>query len=216
MVPEGEVPFVQRCDIDGNEIIDRDDIRAISQKRNQPATDPDDPMDWNQDGEISVLDARGCVLACTFPRCASQDQRASSAALNVVQPQPQNTAGEPGDCYQVDDFDGDDTQDFLGIFEYVGNDTRGNNWNLQTVILYEDAAGDTQVIAFPYTGQSSRSGGEIFQHLSVQPAGVVDLMRWPGRAHRTRCRLLPQWNEPQTLYYFENGVLSRAFYKIDD
>ena len=215
VVPVGEVPFVQRCDIDGNEIIDRNDIRAISLKRNQPATDPDDPMDWNQDGVVNVLDARGCVLACTFPRCASQDRRASSAALNAVQTQPQNTVGQPGDCYQVDDFDGDGKPDFLGIFEYVGNATRGNNWDLQTVILYEDAAGDTQVIAFPYTGQSSRSGEEIFQHLSIQPAGVVDLM--PGQVTLTQPGVVSyRNNQPKTLYYFDNGVLSRAFYNIDD
>ncbi len=215
VVPEGEVPFVQRCDIDENSVIDMLDIRQIIQHRNQPATDPDDPMDWNQDGEISVLDARGCVLACTYPRCALQDPRASRAALNAVQTPPQSTAGQPGDCYQADDFDGDGKQDFMGIYEYVGNQTRGNNWDLQTVIMHEDAAGDTQVIAFPYTGQSSRSGSQIFQHLSIQPAGVVDLM--PGQVTLTQPGVVSyRDNEPQTLYYFENGVLSRAYYKIDD
>jgi len=215
VVPEGEVPFVQRCDIDENSVIDMLDIRQIIQHRNQPATDPDDPMDRDGNGVVNVLDARGCVLACTFPRCASQDRRATSVALNAAQARPQNTPGQPGDCYQVDDFDGDGEQDFLGIFEYVGNQTRGNNWDLQTVILYEDAAGNTQVVAFPYTGQSSRDGSQIFQHLSLQPAGPVDLN--PGGVILSRPGIVSyRNNEPKTLYYFQGGRWNRAFYGIDD
>lgn len=215
VIPEGEVPFVQRCDIDDNEIIDRNDILAISQDRNQPATDPDDPRDWDKNGVINVLDARGCTLACTYPRCASQDPRASRVAVNTVQAAPQNTVGEPGECFQIDDFDGDGKQDFVGIFDYVGNETRGNNWDLQTVLLYEDAAGDTQVVAFPYTGQSSRDGSQIFQHLSPQPAGPVDLM--PGGVMLTRPGIVSyRNNEPKTLYYFQGGRWNRAFYRIDD
>jgi len=213
VVPEGEVPFVQRCDIDENSVIDMLDIRQIVNHRNQPASDPDDPRDWDGNGVINVLDARGCVLACTNPRCAPSGP--DKMQVKAAQAAPQDTVGQPGACYQADDFDGDGKQDFLGIFEYVGNQTRGNNWNLQTVILYEDAAGDTQVIAFPYTGQSSRSGSQIFQHVSLQPAGPVDLM--PGKVELTQPGVVSyRNNEPQTLYYFENGVLSRAYYNIDD
>jgi hypothetical protein len=201
---------VQRCDIDGNEIVDRTDISLISQNRNQPATDPDDPMDWDQNGMIDVLDARGCVLACTFPRCAPSGPRATEQVAAT-----ENTVGEPGDCYQADDFDGDGKQDFVGIFDYVGNETRGNNWDLQTVILYEDAAGDTQVIAFPYSGQSSRDGSQIFQHLSPQPAGPVDLN--PGGVMLTQPGIVSyRNNEPKTLYYYQGGRWNRAFYGIDD
>jgi hypothetical protein len=213
VVPEGEVPFVQRCDIDENGVIDMLDIRQIIDHRNQPASDPDDPKDWDGNGVINVLDARGCVVACTNRRCAPSGP--DKVQVRAAQAAAQNTVGQPGACYQVGDFDGDGKQDFIGIFEYVGNQTRGNNWNLQTVILYEDAAGDTQVIAFPYTGQSSRDGSQIFQHVSLQPAGAVDLMpgkvvlTWPGVVSYRN-------NEPQTLYYFENGVLSRAYYNIDD
>jgi len=215
VVPEGEVPFVQRCDVDGNEIVDRSDILLISQHRNQPASDPDDPMDWDQDGQITGLDARGCVLACSFPRCASQDPLLGGVAVNAAQTRLQNTVGAAGDCYQVDDFDGDGNQDFVGIFEYVGNNTRGNNWSLQTVLLYEDAAGDTQVIAFPYTGQTSRGGERIFQHLSLQPAGLVDLM--PGAVLLSRPGVVSYRNNlPETLYYFQGGQWNRAFYRIDD
>ncbi len=215
VVPEGEVPFVQRCDIDENSVIDMLDIRQIIKHRNRKASDPDDPMDRNGNGVVNVLDARGCLLACTYPRCASKGARAGVSRVNATQAEPQNTVGQPGACYQADDFNGDGKQDFLGIFEYVGKETRGNNWNLQTVIMHEDAAGDTRVIAFPYTGQSSRSGSQIFQHLSIQPAGVVDLM--PGQVKLTEPGVVSyRNNEPQTLYYFENGVLSRAYYNIDD
>ena len=50
--------------------MDINDIQTISMNRNQPANGPDDPMDWDQNGVIDILDARGCVLACTLPRCA--------------------------------------------------------------------------------------------------------------------------------------------------
>jgi len=214
VVPEGEVPFVQRCDIDLNGIIDRSDILDISRNRNQPASDPDDPKDWDGNGVVNLLDARGCVLACTFPRCAPSGPGAGRALVKAAQVEPQTTVGQSGDCFQIEDFDGDGKQDFMGIYQYVGNQTRGNNWNLQTVILYEDA-GETQVIAFPYTGQSSRSGSEIFQHMSIQPAGVVDLM--PGKVTLTQPGVVSyRYNQPKTLFYFDNGVLNRAFYKVDD
>ncbi len=213
-VPEGQVPFVQRCDVDLDGSIDRRDILAISQHRNQPASDPDDPRDWDGDGTITALDARGCVLACTLPRCATPDPRLREEPVLIAGAQSQTAVGQPGDCFQVGDFDGDNKQDFLGIYEYVGNETRGNNWNLQTVIVYEDA-GETQVIAFPYTGQSSRDGGQIFQHLSVQPPGPVDLM--PGGVMLTQPGVVSyRNNEPKTLYYFQGGQWNRAFYRIDD
>lgn len=60
------------CDTNSDNVVDIIDIRAISLKRNQPSTGPDDPMDWDQNGVIDLLDARGCQLACTLPRCAVQ------------------------------------------------------------------------------------------------------------------------------------------------
>ena len=60
------------CDTNDDSFVDITDVRTIVLNRNQPATGPDDPMDSNHDGVISVLDARGCVLACSLPRCAEQ------------------------------------------------------------------------------------------------------------------------------------------------
>ena len=215
VIPEGDVPFVQRCDIDGNEIIDIFDVRQIVQNRNQKATDPDDPMDWNQDGRIDGLDARGCVVACTYPRCASSGRTVSREAVVPTQTNAQSSVGESGECFQADDFTGDGKQDLVGIYQYVGNQTRGNNWNLQTVLFHEDAAGNTRVTTFPYSGQSRRDGGEIFQHLSPQPAGPVDLM--PGGVILARPGVVSyRNNEPKVLYYFQNGRWNRAFYRVDD
>jgi hypothetical protein len=58
-----------RCDIDGDDDVDRLDIGLISAARNQPAA-PGDPRDNDGSGTIDVNDARQCVLLCTLPRCA--------------------------------------------------------------------------------------------------------------------------------------------------
>ena len=66
------VAVAMRCDANDDDVVDINDIRAIFGNRNQPASGPDDPMDWDQNSIINVLDARGCLLACTLPRCAAQ------------------------------------------------------------------------------------------------------------------------------------------------
>jgi hypothetical protein len=58
------------CDIDGDGDIDRNDVMLIIAVRNSPASGPDDPRDSDDDGQITVLDARVCVLQCTLPYCA--------------------------------------------------------------------------------------------------------------------------------------------------
>ena len=58
-----------RCDVDMDADVDRLDIMAIMEARNQTATGPDDPRDADGDGVITVLDARTCVRQCTLPRC---------------------------------------------------------------------------------------------------------------------------------------------------
>jgi hypothetical protein len=55
--------------VDGNNIIDITDIRAITAARGTPAA-PGDVRDADGDGVITVLDARQCVLRCTNSRCA--------------------------------------------------------------------------------------------------------------------------------------------------
>ena len=67
-----EEPEVLMCDANTDGAVDIFDIRAIGMMRNQPASGEDDSMDWDQNGVINVLDARGCQSACTLPRCAVQ------------------------------------------------------------------------------------------------------------------------------------------------
>ncbi|ALP52905.1 hypothetical protein Tel_06905 [Candidatus Tenderia electrophaga] len=60
---------LERCDVDGDYVVDINDIRAIMAVRNTPADGPDDPRDASGDGIIDANDARQCVLQCTYSRC---------------------------------------------------------------------------------------------------------------------------------------------------
>ena len=111
--------------------------------------------------------------------------------------------------------DGDGAEDLLGIYEYTGVETRGNGWGLQVVILTEDEVGDVQHTTIPYTGQLAAGSGELLHHVSLQPAGTVDLN--PGTVVLDQPGIVTYRNgEPKMLIYFENGVLSQAFFGIDD
>lgn len=59
-------------DVNGDGSVDLKDLNLITAARNQPASGPDDPMDLDHDGKITVLDARKLVLLCTRPGCAVQ------------------------------------------------------------------------------------------------------------------------------------------------
>ena len=67
------VDQVATCDVDADGDIDRSDVRSILMNRNQPASGPDDPMDADGDGQITVRDAKICIKQCTNPRCAPSD-----------------------------------------------------------------------------------------------------------------------------------------------
>ncbi len=56
------------CDVDDDNDVDIDDIRAIVYARNAPAL-PGDPRDSNGDGIINLIDSRQCVSHCTNARC---------------------------------------------------------------------------------------------------------------------------------------------------
>jgi len=59
------------CDVDGDGDVDRNDINLIFAARGT-RVQPGDPRDLDGDGLITVNDARGCVLRCTRPNCATQ------------------------------------------------------------------------------------------------------------------------------------------------
>ena len=58
-------------DLNGDGVVDREDVQLILAARNTPADGPDDPRDMNGDGVIDVVDARLATLACDLPSCAS-------------------------------------------------------------------------------------------------------------------------------------------------
>lgn len=204
-VPVGQVPVIQRCDIDRNNVVDINDIRAISAARNQPAAHPDDPMDWNKDNMIDVLDARGCQRACTLPRCATPAEEPDELVGGVT---------ETAQCVQSDDFDGDGTPDVVTLSENTTQEARGGDWSLEVVILTEQPGNQVQLATFPYSGK--QVGGQVKQHLSKQPAGQVNLN--PGKVTTTKPAIVSyQDGEPKVLYYYDaDGNLARAFYGVDD
>jgi uncharacterized repeat protein (TIGR01451 family) len=61
------IPILE-CDIDGDGLINIDDINLIFAARGQSAT-VGDPRDLDGDRLITVNDARGCVLRCDNPVC---------------------------------------------------------------------------------------------------------------------------------------------------
>jgi len=61
-----------RADVDYNGAVDRSDVDLITRARGRAADGADDPLDVDQDGQITALDARRATLLCTRPRCAIQ------------------------------------------------------------------------------------------------------------------------------------------------
>ncbi len=68
-LPPGPVRLA--CDVDGNGIVDREDIQLIADGRGTTPSGPNDPRDFDHDGMITVLDNRACTLNCTYALCAS-------------------------------------------------------------------------------------------------------------------------------------------------
>ena len=209
-VPEGDVPVIQRCDTNGDGAVNLFDIREISLNRNQPAAHPDDPMDWDGNGLIDVLDARGCVAVCDLPRCAVGPSPTITAQTTT------NGVTQDTQCFQRTDLDGDGNEDIAAIFENTAPRTRGGDWTLETIIIFRDELGVLKQVSYPYSGKrSSEGGGQVRQHLSLQPAGEVDLA--PGRIVLQQPGVVSYRDgQPAVLYYFRDGKINRAFFGIDD
>jgi sugar lactone lactonase YvrE len=58
------------CDVDSDSDVDSSDVNAIRAAIGQTPT-PGDPRDANGDGQLTMNDARACVLQCTRPKCAT-------------------------------------------------------------------------------------------------------------------------------------------------
>lgn len=66
---EAAPPDARDCDANGDQQVDASDVAAIFALRGSPADGPDDPLDVNDDGLITINDGRLCVLQCDNPRC---------------------------------------------------------------------------------------------------------------------------------------------------
>lgn len=66
------VPKAMPGDLNGDGLVDKQDLNLILDVLNEPANQPYDNRDMNKDGMITVLDARKLMLLCTNPRCAAQ------------------------------------------------------------------------------------------------------------------------------------------------
>lgn len=210
--PEGEFgdfAVTMKCDVNDDSAVDITDIRAISLKRNQLPTSDMDPSDWNDDGRIDVLDARGCVQACTLPRCAVP------APQQIPEPEVVTGSSEGEECFQAEDLDGDNRMDFAGLYEYTGEQQRSSDWNLDLVFLYTDQGGQTRHVVFPSAGRSSAEKGEVYDTLKVQPPGVVDLM--PGSVTLDRPGIVSYRNgEPAVLYFWQDGRYTQRVFSVYD
>ena len=58
-------------DVDGDEDVDRDDLRLLRNRFGTSANGFADPLDLNHDGRIDILDVRLMVRQCTRARCAT-------------------------------------------------------------------------------------------------------------------------------------------------
>lgn len=210
--PEGEFgdfAITLKCDVNDDSAVDINDIRTIIGNRNQVATSDNDPRDWNQDGNIDVLDARGCVVACTLPRCAVP------APEQIPEPDVVTGSSEGEECFHMEDLDGDTKPDFAGLYEYTGEQQRSSDWNLDLVLLYTDENLQTRHVVFPSAGRISATKGEVYDTLKVQPPGVVDLM--PGTVTLDRPGIVSYRNgKPAVLYFWQNGRYTQRVFSIDD
>jgi hypothetical protein len=65
------LPNTPPGDLDGNGVVDRNDLDILTQALNTKASvGRPDPRDLDGDGKITVLDVRRLVLLCTKPFCA--------------------------------------------------------------------------------------------------------------------------------------------------
>ena len=69
IVNESTGPEPRRCDANDDGWVDRTDIAAIFALRGSSASGPNDPLDINRDGMMSINDGRLCVLECDEPQC---------------------------------------------------------------------------------------------------------------------------------------------------
>ncbi|MCG6971386.1 MAG: choice-of-anchor D domain-containing protein, partial [Gammaproteobacteria bacterium] len=170
----------QICDVDNDIDIDRNDIILIFAARNDPATGPDDPRDADGDGNITVNDARQCVLQCTLSRCAivdpndkdndldgyTENQGDCDDANAAINPGAEDIPGNGID----ENCDGQDATDPLDI----DNDQDGYTEN-QGDCNDNDAAINPGAIDIPGNGIDENCDG-----VDAEPADVPAISVFPN------------------------------------
>ncbi len=221
--PVGKVTIIQRCDVDGNGVINNDDLFIIRAHRGELASHPDDPMDWNGDGVIHGRDVGGCAAACNAGGkngCAVKDDVEEEAgALDAITSGAMESTADPAACFQTDDFDGDGNEDFVGLYASTSTEEDRGDWTLDMVIVNKDATGAFQHITFPFTGEVLKDTEEVTQHLSKQLCDtgpcMIDLN--PGTLMIDKPAIVSYRNGVRkVIYYFVEGEVRRAYYGIDD
>ena len=141
------------CDLDHDGDIDRDDITLLFTARGTEVT-IGDPLDINQDGVVTVNDARVCVLECTKPECALN---APPVAVD--------------DVYEVDE----DTVLAIAAPGVLGNDTDTDNDALTATLVSTPVNGTLTLNAdgsFTYTPEPDFNGSDSFTYKNND--GLVD------------------------------------------
>jgi hypothetical protein len=57
------------CDLDGDGVVDQDDVRAVHARRGSAARDASDPYDLDGDGRVGRSDVRACRALCDHRGC---------------------------------------------------------------------------------------------------------------------------------------------------
>ena len=144
-VSPAEAQAAESCDLDHDGDIDRDDITLLFAARGTEVT-IGDPLDINQDGVVTVNDARVCVLECTKPECALN---APPVAVD--------------DAYDVDE----DAVLTIAAPGVLGNDTDTDNDALSAVLVTDPANGTLTLNAdgsFTYTPEPDFNGPDSFTY----------------------------------------------------
>jgi hypothetical protein len=202
--PQGDVPIIQRCDTNDDRMVDIRDIRIISSFRGNPATHMNDPMDWDKNGLISGLDARGCQQLCGLARCA----------INPIAPDEQvDGVLDVAACFQAEDLDEDGQIDQVITItqkEPVADESEPVKLSL---VIMREVEGEVEFYKDSFAGESI--DGKVVLHVVKQPAGIVNLnpgtvvIDEPGTTSFHE-------GEPKILYYWKDGRLRRAPYGVDD
>lgn len=129
----------------------------------------------------------------------------------------QKSRSLPGDtqgCTVVDDFNGDGRDDFAGIFQYTGERKRLDDWSLDIVILFSEAA-ETRHVIFPFSGQFNQRDQLLYHYLRQQPPGEFDLR--PGRVKLEHPSILSyRRGKPAVVYFWDGGKITQRAIGIDD